>query len=164
MTGQIEIAVTFDLALQSGFSSSVLATPQPRAVLSPDDPLALERSISLHDLCTRPFVLMDLPHTRDYFHSLFSDQRIAPAIAYRCISFEAVRSFVASGLGVSLLNISPATDVALCGRPVVLRPITEAVRPLRIVLLRSKRLKMRPALNVFQEVATQVLPALAGPL
>ena len=163
-TGQIEMAITFDLALQGGFSSAVVATLPPRAVLPVEDPLSADDAVSIHDLATRPFVLMDLPHTRDYFHSHFSNNRIAPRIEFRCRTFEAVRAFVASGLGVSLLNIRPATEQTYSGRLVVMKPIIEPLRPLRIVLLRSKRLRMRPPLTLFADFATNLIPALADPL
>lgn len=161
--GKIELAITFDLALQSGFSSSVLATLPPLAVFPSEDPLAQEDKVSLHDVATRPFILMDLPHTRDYFHRLFSDQKIVPRIDFRCHSLEAVRSFVASGLGVSLLNIRPSTQLTYSGRSVVTRPIAEPMRPLQIVLLRNNRLRMRPALSLFADMATRLIPALVAP-
>lgn len=67
-------------------------------------------------------------------------------------------------LGVSLLNIRPATQQTYSGRPIVMRPILEPLRPLRIVLLRNKRLRMRPALNLFADFAANLIPALADPL
>ncbi|MBU2961108.1 LysR family transcriptional regulator [Citreicella sp. C3M06] len=161
--GKVELAITFDLALQSGFSASVMATLPPYAVLPPEDSLAQETAVSLHDVATRPFVLMDLPHTRDYFHRLFADQRIVPRIDFRCHSVEAVRSFVASGLGVSVLNIRPSNQMTYSGRPVVMRPIAEPLRPLKIVLLRNNRLRMRPALSLFADLATRLIPALVAP-
>lgn len=45
-----------------------------------------------------------------------------------------------------------------------MRPILEPLRPLRIVLLRNKRLRMRPALNLFADFAANLIPALADPL
>jgi DNA-binding transcriptional LysR family regulator len=163
-SGQIELAITFDLALQSGFSSFVVATLPPRAVLPPEDPLSADARVSIHDLARKPFVLMDLPHSRDYFHGLFSEQKIVPSIEFRCQSFEAVRAFVATGLGVSILNIRPATDVTHIGRPVVMRPFIEPLRPLKVSILRNNRLRMRPALQLFLDFATTLIPALADPL
>ena len=163
-TGQIELAITFDLALQTGLSSSVVATLPPRAVLPPDDPLANDSCVSIHDVARRPFILMDLPHTRDYFYGLMAEHKIVPNIAFRCQSFEAVRAFVAGGLGVSILNIKPATDLTYVGRPVVMRPLIEPLRPLKVTILRNNRLRMRPALNLFVDFATSLIPALADPL
>ncbi len=163
-TGQIELVITFDLALQTGFSSSVVAALHPRAVLPPEDPLANDARVSIHDVAQRPFILMDLPHTRDYFFGLLADQKIVPSVAFRCKSFEAVRAFVAGGLGVSLLNIQPRTDQTYIGRPVVMRPIIEPLRPLKVTVLRNNRLRMRPALNLFVDFATSLIPALVDPL
>jgi len=159
-TGKVELAITFNLALQSGLSASTLASLPPYALLPPEDPLAEESTVSIHDIATRPFILMDLPHTRDYFHSLFSDQRIIPRMDFRCHSLEAVRSFVASGLGVSILNVLPAYQGTYSGHPVAMRPITENLRPLNVVLLRNSRLRMRPALNLFADFASKMIPAL----
>ena len=80
---------------------------------------------------------------------------LSKSIGYRCGSFEAVRSFVASGLGVSLLNIRPAISETHTGRSVVLKPLTDPLRPLTVVLLRNPRLRLRRVVSVLSEFITE---------
>ena len=143
LTGKVEMAMTFDLNLPPVFDVRYVATKEPFAVLPFGDPLASQESVSIEDLAARPFILMDLPHTAEYFQSLFQNMGLAPNIRYR------TRTFVASGLGVSILNLKPGIDSTYNRKKVVIRPIKQRLRPLKIVLLQYKRLRSRKIAETF---------------
>lgn len=149
LSGKVEMAMTFDLNLPSAFDVRYVATKEPFAVLPFGDPLASQEAVSIEDLANRPFILMDLPHTAEYFQSLFQNMGLVPNIRYRTRTFETVRTFVASGLGVSILNLRPDIDATYNGKQVVIRPIKQRLRPLKIVLLRYKRLRSRKIAETF---------------
>tara|TARA_R110001606_G_scaffold397597_2_gene574559 strand:+ start:6560 stop:7462 length:903 start_codon:yes stop_codon:yes gene_type:complete len=149
LTGKVEMAMTFDLNLPPVFDVRYVATKEPFAVLPFGDPLASQESVSIEDLAARPFILMDLPHTAEYFQSLFQNMGLAPNIRYRTRTFETVRTFVASGLGVSILNLKPGIDSTYNRKKVVIRPIKQRLRPLKIVLLQYKRLRSRKIAETF---------------
>jgi len=150
-SGQVEMALSFDLDLPPVLEVRQVACKYPCAVLPANDPLAEQLCVSMHDLASRPFVLMDLPHTREYFLSLFSELGLSPDVKYRTRTFETVRTFVASGLGVSILNLQPKSDMTYNSKMVVTRPIREKLRPLNITVLHYKRLRPRKIAEAFSD-------------
>ncbi len=87
----------------------LLAAP-PYVILPADHPLAKQHSVSLQDIYNEPMILLNLPNTKDYMHSLFTRENIAPRISHFSESADIVRSMVAAGSGYSILNLRPMPD------------------------------------------------------
>ncbi|MGE0874709.1 MAG: LysR family transcriptional regulator [Burkholderiales bacterium] len=149
--GRCELAMTYAYGLGEEFASEVLAELPPRVVLAADDPRARRRSISLRELADAPMVLLDLPHTRDYFLSLFRSAQIEPRIAHRAHTYETVRGLVARGLGFTILNAIPRQSLTYDGGRVAAVPIAEELPKTLAVSLRSKKLTPRPTVTAFAE-------------
>jgi DNA-binding transcriptional LysR family regulator len=81
-------------------------------------------TIPLAELAKEPFILIDLPHSRDFLMAPFWQVGLAPEVRYRATSMELVRGMVANGLGVSLLITQSAANTHAPG--IVERPIREA--------------------------------------
>jgi len=109
-TGAIHVAVTYDMDLGTDVDFQRVVDATPHALLAADHRLAGEGSVELSDLVEDPFVLLDLPISREYFTSLFlaADLAFQPASWTRDLSL--VRSLVGNGFGYSLVNLLPATD------------------------------------------------------
>ncbi|MDQ8702360.1 LysR family transcriptional regulator [Streptomyces sp. LHD-70] len=120
-TGRIDFAVTYDLGLSTEpeVRSETIARAPAYVIVAADHPLAGRDSVELSELSTEPLVLLDLPHSRDYFRSLVAATGTAPDVHYRTQSYETVRSLVARGLGYSVLNQRPATSQTYGGGEVV---------------------------------------------
>ena len=147
--GRHEVALTFDLDLSTEYEWFPLVEVPPHILLSANHPLASSRGISLHALKEEPLVLLDLPHTREYFLSLFYSQHITPAIKYRATAFETVRTLVGNGLGYAVLNLQPRTMKTYDGSVVRCVPIAERLRPLTIGCLYLKRSTIRKLTRTF---------------
>ncbi len=148
-SGKAELALTFDLDVPKSMNTKHIVAREPYALLPANDPLASQEDVQLKELVQRPFVLMDLPHTNNYFLSLFAKKKLIPNIRYRTTLFETVRTFVASGLGVSVLNLEPKSATTYNGNKVVIKPIRDKVDPLNIVLIHYRRLKPRRIAEIF---------------
>ena len=135
-SGQLEMALLYALELDAMLESEDLTVIQPHVLLPVDHPLARQRSISLKAIQDEPMILLDLPHSRDYFHQLFQHLGISPRIDHRTASFELVRGLVARGHGYSVLNLQPASELTYDGSRVRCLPIREKAMPLRVVLAR----------------------------
>ena len=103
--GQIDLACTYRDGVDAGMEFRPLFPARPYALIPESDPLSREVSVSLADLCRRPFILLELPRTRPYFMGIFKELGLTPNIAHSSRSSEIVRSLVAAGFGVSILNI-----------------------------------------------------------
>ncbi|MGW3471815.1 LysR family transcriptional regulator [Saccharopolyspora sp. NPDC000995] len=133
-SGTVEVAVTYDLGLGQGVAREVIAEAPPYVLLPPGHRLAELSEVRLCDLADEPMVLLDLPHSREYFRELLAAAGAPPRIAYRSQSVEAVRGMVARGLGFSLLNQRPGLDGTYGGGRVESRPIADDVPSLSMVV------------------------------
>ncbi len=115
--GVIDIALTYEMGSVGEIEFRPLFKAPPYALIPEGDPLATQAAVSLADLADRPFIMLDLPHTRDYFEQMFRDQGLSPQIAHSSKSSEIVRSMVAGKFGVSILNIRHARDSGYAALP-----------------------------------------------
>lgn len=153
-SGIVELALTFDLSIPKSMKTKHVVSRAPYALLPLNDSLTLKDEVQLKDLIERPFVLMDLPHTNDYFLSMFAKKKLSPNIRYRTKLFETVRTFVASGLGVSILNLEPKFSTTYNGNEVAVRQISDKLDPLNIVLIHYRRLRPRRISEIFSQHVT----------
>ncbi len=120
-------------------------------LLAGDHPLASAAGVSLEDLQREPLILLDVEPSRDYFLSLFRDAGLRPQMGFRARSLETVRGFVGHGLGYSLLATKPANNMTYDGRALAVRPLTDAVKKSRLVLVAPRSRAMSPMAREFAE-------------
>ena len=129
---EIDVALTYDLGLTKEVAFEPLASLPPHVVLSESHPMAGAAALSLSDLHCEPLILLDLPHSRDYFLALFLNEGLEPVVGASSASQDVVRSLVANGHGYGLFNARPRAEVALDGRRLVRIRLAGDHRPMRI--------------------------------
>lgn len=132
---KIDLALTYDLDLPQDLKFVPIIELPPLVALSETHPLAHLSAISIQDLTPFPIVLLDLPHSADYFLSLFSGAGLRVNITERTRDMAVMRALVANGFGYSIVNIRPLNDLAPDGRPMRFVPLTGHHRPLRLGIL-----------------------------
>lgn len=147
--GALDLALVYDLALGPGLAREPLAELKPYALLPAGHALARRSRIPLKALAADPFILLDLPHSREYFRAIFLAYGLEPEVRYTTPSLEMVRGLVAHGHGVGLLNIRPAGDRAYDGTALACRPLVEETPALRIVLVRPAAARPTRAVDAF---------------
>lgn len=134
MSGQAELAICYDYGLPEGVRTSQVDTTRPYVALPSGHPLATRDSVDLQLLAEEPFVLLDLPHTRELMLGILAGAGLDPVVHFRSGSFETVRTFVANGHGFSILHQRPRHDLAYDGGRVAAVPIDGPVPELRTVV------------------------------
>ena len=81
--GSIDLALTYDLQLQSDIDFIPLASLPPYVLLAAGDPMSIAKEIAIEDLADRPMILLDLPLSSEYFMGIFSNRKIKPTIKAR---------------------------------------------------------------------------------
>ena len=114
-SGAAEVALTYDLGLGTEIERQVVAEVDPHVILPPGHRLAGRARVHLDDLRQDPMVLLDLPHSREYFQQLLASAGVTPVIRHRSASYETVRGLVARGHGWSMLHQRPVEDVTYGG-------------------------------------------------
>lgn len=156
--GKCELALMYDIGLGAELPRRLLQRIAPHVIVGPDHPLAAdpERPVSLHALADEPFILLDLPHTREYYLSLFKMCGIAPVIRHRASGYETVRSFVSRGHGYSILNQRLYHDLTYVGGPVIRLPIVEDLPQIEVLLVRPAGSRPTLKARAFEEICLRV--------
>ncbi len=131
-SGELEFAVMYDLPIPDDLEFDQIAQFQPYAVVPVGHPLQERGEVSLQELADEPMVLLDLPHTSEYFQAIFVRHGVTPNIIYRTSSPHMVRSLVANGLGYSLLNAPLRNDRSLDGKPIRRLALIDDIPPLKV--------------------------------
>lgn len=151
MAGQIDLAISYDFGFGPGVARELLLERPPYILLPRGHRLAASKQIHMRQLATEPFVLHDLPHSRDYIGSVFQKAGIDPVVRHRTSSFELVRALVGSGEGVSLLVMRPAGDRSYDGHSLVCRPISDKAPSLRVIMASLNQAAPRALLGAFMQ-------------
>lgn len=153
LSGSLELALLYELDLDRRLALERLAELPPYVLLAADDPLAVRASLSLAELTERPMVLLDLPHSREYFRSLFLAQGLEPRVAQRTASYELLRALVGNGFGYALLNVRPVSERAYDGSRLVMRPLADPLPGLALVLARVATARPTRRATLFADFA-----------
>lgn len=147
--GAIDLALTYDLGLNSRIERVVLKTLAPHALLPADHPLAKQKSVTLKQLAAQPLILTDQALSWQHVLELFHWAGAPVDVATRASSFELQRSLVANGFGVAVAYTRPVGDRGYDGKALAIRPIRDKVPDHRILLAWSKDAPLSPAAQAF---------------
>jgi DNA-binding transcriptional LysR family regulator len=151
LSGRLELALSYAYALPDEVLGERLAELPPYLLVAGDHPLAGRESVSLKELAAEPFILLDLPHSREYSFNLFLTCKVEPRVVYRSRSYELIRGLVGHGHGFTIHNAVPGTTIGYDGSKIAVVPIRETLPPVHVMSLRLRRQTMRPAVKAFAE-------------
>jgi DNA-binding transcriptional LysR family regulator len=124
-SGAVDLIVTYDIGPSFGeHRVTPICRIPPHALLAVGDPLTQKPVVSLADLATRPLVLLDLPQTYTFITTLFDVLATKPQVGFRTRSYETVRSAVASGFGMAILQMRPSGNAPADGPGLTRRPLS----------------------------------------
>jgi DNA-binding transcriptional LysR family regulator len=127
--GTFELGIGYDLVDDPRLKRWPLFTLPPYVLVAGDHRFAMRDSVDLTELAEEPMVLLDLPHSREYFQSVFTAAGVRPNIRYRSTTVEG------RGLAYCVLNLHAAVPTALDGHAVAAVPISGDPPSLTVVLL-----------------------------
>ena len=133
-SGRAQLGLGYPFGLSGSIETVEVAASTPYVLVSERHRLARSRFIALSRLRDEPMILLDLPHSRDYFLDMLRSTGVEPVVRYRTGNYETVRSLVAHGEGFSILNQLPASSVTYSGQPVVPLKIRDDVPDLPVVI------------------------------
>ncbi|ASN37998.1 LysR family transcriptional regulator [Arthrobacter sp. 7749] len=159
LNGQVDLALCYDLGLPDAVSTTAVHGARPYLALPPNHRFAHRAEVDLKDLKDEPFVLLDLPHTRELMLSILTEAGVEPNVRFRSGSYETVRTFVANGHGYSILHQRPRHDFTYDGGQVTPVAIKGKVPELQTVIARLRI--QRPTART-RAVAQAVRQQIAG--
>jgi DNA-binding transcriptional LysR family regulator len=163
--GEIDLALSYaqnadDIAFEC------LAELPTHVVVAADHPLAGRGRVALADLAADPFILLDMPVSRDTFRALFEAAGLPMRPAARSGQPETIRSMVGSGLGYALMTARPASRVAANGRALAYLTLEDTFAPMQLGILTARSRRQTRAATAFADfcrtqIATDRLPGMA---
>jgi DNA-binding transcriptional LysR family regulator len=163
---EISIAITYSQHIPEDIVFEPLAELPTYALLPADHPLAAKGPVQLSALAELPFILLDLPLSREYFMSIFMREKLTPNILTRSEYPESVRSYVASGFGYSLLTARPLNKAALNGKPLAYVKLAGDYPPMVLGMAMLKGLRKTSVMQAFEIhcrklISTNHMPGMA---
>jgi len=158
-SGELELALLYDLDLPNYIEKTKLMELTPHVVLPKKHRLSAEADIDIVELANEPFILLDVPPSREYFLGLFKEAGLSPKVVHSSPSLELVRGLVGYGLGFSLLVTRPVSDLTYDGQQLVIRPLRSNLNNSSIILARHKDLRPTKLMKHFNDLAQEVLGA-----
>lgn len=164
-SGALDIALTYDLDIPADVRFLPLATLPPYVLLPEHHALSNQKAISVEELQGYPMILLDLPLSSDYFHSLFRAANLKPKIAERTRDLAVVRSLVANGYGYSIANFRPLNDMSPDGQKLCFVPLAGEVRPMVMGLVMAKGIETLLTVRAFiafcqESITTDSVPGI----
>lgn len=151
----LDVALTYQMEIPSDLQFIPLAPLPPYVQLPEAHPLAERPLLGVEDLAPLPMVLLDLPHSADYFLSLFTARGLRARIAERTRDMGVMRSLVGNGFGYSIANIHLAGGLAPDGQRVVEVPLDAPALDLGLALSRGVQ---RRTVQAFVDHCLQAVP------
>ncbi|AMV48926.1 MULTISPECIES: LysR family transcriptional regulator [Paraburkholderia] len=129
LDGDVEIGMVLlsNVEKLSRFGSQVLIRSRRQLWLAPSHPLAQMDAPSLKDIAAHPYILITVDEGEHSTLRYWKKKGIAPNIAFRTSSMEALRGLVAHGFGVTVLSDMVFRPWSLEGKRIDARPITDVV-------------------------------------
>ena len=134
LSGRVDLALTYNIALSNAVMVSPLMALQPRALLPSTHSLASARTVSLADLASQSLVVVDEPAGKEQLLSLFSAVGLSPRRIIDANSFEMMCSLIGNGVGLGVAYLLPAVTTSYDGRRLITRPISDSCEPLTIAV------------------------------
>ncbi|MEW9586424.1 LysR family transcriptional regulator [Paraburkholderia sp. DGU8] len=147
--GSLDIALTYNLDITDDITFTPLLSLPPYVILPKTHRLARARKVSLADLIPEPYVMLDLPHSREYFSALFDAVGTRPAASFRSSQPEVVRGMVANGLGYSILNFPLRSSRTVDGEDFVMKRFKEDVNATILGIALPSTMKPREIVKHF---------------
>lgn len=156
LNGTVEAAIAYDFGRVHDLTFEHLYAAAPHVILPTDHALAAREGVQLAELAGQNLVLLDIPHSRDYFLGMLEAAGVEPQIRYSSRSYETIRSLVARGEGYSILNHVPQSPRTYDGGELVAVPISGDVDPLDVCFVRVSDVRPTARAKVIATLAREL--------
>lgn len=125
-------------------------------------PLLTPSTLRLSDIEKVPFILLVTDDYSDVMTEHWRQRGCQPAVCFRTRSFEAVRSMVAQGRGVTMLSDLVYRQWSLDGLRIVQRPVDDCMTYMDVGIVKQAVHKLSPASQQLVDFLRQLIPRLAN--
>ena len=152
INGDIDMAVMLVSNLQNSgqIDHEVLIRSSRRLWLSADHKLASRQEISFADVANEDYVMLTVDEAEKTASRYWQESGFAPRVALSTSSVEAVRSLVATGVGVTILSDMVYRPWSLDGQRIEARRIIEPIPTMDVGLAWTRGRPIQPGAVAFR--------------
>ncbi|MEO3428928.1 LysR family transcriptional regulator [Pelagibius sp. CAU 1746] len=153
VSGTFDLAVmlTSNIVNQEGISYDTLLQSRRRLWLSSQHALLDQPSISLADVAAEPYIMLTVDEASNTAQRYWNRTSYRPRTIFRTSSVEAVRSMVASGMGVTILSDMVYRPWSLDGRRVEVILLADPIPTMDVGLAWATNVEQNSAVSAFRE-------------
>ncbi len=150
--GSLDLAVMLvsNLANTVGLEHETLMGSRRRLWLPTDHALLAAERIILADVAREPYIMLTVDEAKDTASRYWAKAGLAPNVIFATSSVEAVRSMVASGMGVTILSDMVYRPWSLEGQRIELRTVAESIPSMDVGLAWRNSRALSPTAAVFR--------------
>ena len=154
--GELDVAIMIrpQKELPQALGSRAMAVSAQHVWLPNGHPCAAKAQVSLAELGQEPHILLTLDEVATHLQRVWKRMRLAPPIAFRTGSVEALRSLVALGHGVAVLPQLIYRPWSLDGDRIEARPLVEELPTSDVLVTWRRGAQQRAEAQGFIELAT----------
>lgn len=152
VSGEIDLAVMLvsNLANQTEIDHEVLMKSRRRLWLPADHHLLGRDRVTLSDVAAEPYIMLTVDEADQTAGRYWNKARLAPDVVFSTSSVEAVRSMVASGMGVTVLSDMVYRPWSLDGQRIELRSVDADVPSMDVGAAWARKHPLSQVANVFR--------------
>jgi DNA-binding transcriptional LysR family regulator len=157
LDGEVDLglAIVSNIRNRDRFGHATLVRSRRQLWVAPSHPLAQLPAPSLEDIASHPTILLTADEADISAMDYWESKRLAPKIAFRTSSIEAVRGFVANGFGVTILSDMVFRPWSLEGKRIESRPILDTIPHMETGILWQRDTPLPKAAEAFQQFLMQ---------
>lgn len=153
VSGSFDLAVmlTSNIIDQEGLQFETLFQSRRRLWLASGHPLLSQSKITLADVSREPYIMLTVDEASNTAQRYWNKTAYRPNTIFRTSSVEAVRSFVAGGMGVTILSDMVYRQWSLDGRRVEVVSLADKVPTMDVGLAWAACVELNSAASAFRE-------------
>lgn len=157
LDGSFELGVVIlsNIAGRERFGHQVLIRSRRQLWTSTAHPLLGKDYPSLADIAAFPYIQITVDESESSTRRYWDAKGLAPGIAFRTGSMEAVRGLIAHGFGVTILSDMVYRPWSLEGKRIEARPILDAVPHMEVGLIWRPEAELAPPASAFRQFLIQ---------
>ncbi len=151
--GSLDMAVMLvsNLRDKAHLAFETLVRSRRRLWLPAEHPLLSVETITLEDVAREPYVMLTVDEASETAGRYWQQVGLSPQVIFTTSSVEAVRSFVADGIGVTILSDMVYRPWSLEGQRIELRNVVADIPSMDIGVAWNRSIPQSPATRTFSE-------------
>jgi DNA-binding transcriptional LysR family regulator len=160
ISGSVDAAVMLvsNLHDRGSIRSRLLLRSQRRLWTCANHPLLHKASVRLADLAGEPFLMLTVDEAERSAMRYWQRTPHVPNVIFRTLSVEAVRSMVATGMGITILSDMVYRPWTLEGHRIDLKTVDDEVHTMDVGLAWKSNAQLSPAARAFCEFVALAYP------